>query len=310
MSTTIDRDLEDLKEQFEKAVAQWQPPGRPNESVHFEQSAEGQWLFWLHTLRSIECRLDPPHSVWLANKHVKTRPDLCLVGARYKGENLLVFVEAKLSPTRTQSPKFDSFLLTDIAAESHLFADPVRNVAATRSWRVLQRILRNAAVHDIEDVASQNSDLAVVIRALEQPEAIELLAKDDPFGAARLRGVRERERLLSEEGGIWTAAQVAKHLGVTRQTINLRRKQGLLLALAAGRHGFHYPAWQFARGGTIRGLEPTLAALKHLDPWMKQAFMLSKNARLNDRRALDVLREGDVSSVAAAATAFGEHGAA
>ena len=310
MPTTIERDLDNLKEQFEKAVAQWQPPGKSIESVHFEQAAEGQWLFWLHTLRSIECRLDPPRSLWLADKQVKTTSDLCLVGARYKGENLLVFVEAKLSPARTQGPKFDSFSLSDIAAESHLFADPVRNVAARRSWRVLLRILGNAAVHEIEDVASQNSDLAVVIRALEQPEAIELLARDDPFAAARLRGVRERERLLSEEGGIWTATQVAKHLGVTRQTINLRRKQGLLLGLAAGRHGFHYPAWQFARGGTITGLELTLAALRNLDPWMQQAFMLSKNSRLNDRRALDVLREGDVSSVTTAATAFGEHGAA
>jgi len=67
---------------------------------------------------------------------------------------------------------------------------------------------------------------AVVVRALEQPEAIEALTEDDPFAGARLRGLRERERLLSEEGGTWTAEQVAKHLRLTRQTVNLRRKQG------------------------------------------------------------------------------------
>jgi hypothetical protein len=170
--------------------------------------------------------------------------------------------------------------------------------------------LRIAGVHRVEDVASQNSDLAVVVRALEQPEAIETLAADDPLAPARLRGLRERERLLSEEGGTWTAEQVAKHLGLTRQTVNLRRKHGTLLGLDAGRHGFRYPAWQFARTGTIAGLEQTLEALERLDPWMQQAFMLGRNARLKDKRAIDVLRAGDVSSVARAASAFGEHGAA
>ena len=69
------------------------------------------------------------------------------------------------------------------------------------------------------------------------------------------------------------------------------------------------PAWQFARTGTIKGLEQTLSALKDLDHWMRQAFVLGKNARLKDKRVIDVLREGDVSSVARAASAFGEHGA-
>jgi hypothetical protein len=312
MPVNMDSAIADLKVQFEQAVASWQVPGDPPESVHVEQAAKGQWLFWLHILSSIECRLDPPRSLWLANKRISTRePDLSLAGARYRGEHLLVLVEAKSGAAdRLPVPEFDWLLLRALTKPSDLFADPVRNVAAKRSLRALLRILRNVAVHTVEDVASQSSDLAVVIRALEQPEAIEMLAADDPLARARLRGLRERERLLSEEGGTWTAEQVAKHLRLTRQTVNLRRKHGSLLGLDAGRHGFRYPAWQFARTGTIGGLERTLAALEHLDPWMQQAFMLSRSARLKDERAIDVLRAGDVSSVVKAASAFGEHGAA
>lgn len=311
MLITVDSAIADLKAQFEKAVARWQVPGDPTESVHVEQAAEGQWLFWLHMLSSIECRLDPPRSLWLANKRISTSAaDLCLVGARYKGENLLILVEAKHSSDRSGTPEPDWLSFAEFAKPSDLFTDSVRNIAAKRSLRALVRILRNATVHDVEDVASQSTDLAVVMRALEQPEAIKSLAEDDPFAAARLRGVRERERLLSEEGGTWTAEQVARHLRLTRQTVNLRRKQGTLLGLDAGRHGFRYPAWQFARTGTIRGLDETLTALKQLDPWMQQAFMLGKNARLKDKRAIDVVRDGDVSAVVKAAAAFGEHGAA
>src|SRR5215470_2302906 len=178
-------------------------------------------------------------------------------------------------------------------AIAEIFDDPVRRVAATRSWRVLMRVLQDADARDIEELISQPSDVAVVARVLERPEAIEVLREEDPFAAARLRGVRERERLLSEEGGTWTAEQVAKHLHLTRQTVNLRRKNGTLLGLDAGRHGYCYPAWQFARTGVVAGLAQVLFALRHFDPWMQQAFMLGKSARLKGRRAVDALREGD-----------------
>src|SRR5216117_3760188 len=95
MPVNMDRAIADLKVQFEQAVASWHVPGDPAESVHVEQAAKGQWLFWLHILSSIECRLDPPRSLWLADKRISTNePDLSLAGATYRGENLLVLVKA------------------------------------------------------------------------------------------------------------------------------------------------------------------------------------------------------------------------
>jgi hypothetical protein len=310
VATAVEKAIADLKAQFETAVASLRKTRDATESVHVQRAAAGQWLFLLHTFRFIECRLEG-RALWLAKKRISTKEaDLCFVGARFKGENLMILVEAKhTAEALPDGHEFELAFLRGFAEPQDIFSDPVRNVAAKRSWRALHRILSNAAAHSVEDVASQSSDLAVVVRALEQPEAIETLKGDDPFAAARLRGVRERERLLTEEGGTWSADQAAKQLHLTRQTVNLRRKQGALLALDAGRHGFRYPAWQFARTGTIKGLEEVLTALKHLDPWMQQVFMLGKNARLRDRRPIDVLREGDLAAVVKAASAFGEHGA-
>jgi hypothetical protein len=309
-SLAVDHAIADLKAQFEKVIAEWQKPGSDlSESVHVERAAKAKWLFLLHTSHSVQCRLDPPCSLWLADTRIWTKgPDLCLVGARYSGKNLVVLVEMKHRGTTEDTE--DGVLFPEQMNASDLFGDPVRNVAAKRSWRALRRVFLSAAIQDVEDVASQGSDLGVVVRALEQPEVIETLNESDPFAAARLRGVRERERLLLEEGGTWTAEQVAKHLHLTRQTVNLRRKQGILLALDAGRHGFRYPAWQFPRSGVIEGLAEILAALEHVDPWLRQAFMLGKNARLGEKRPVDLLRNGAIAPIVKAASAFGEHGAA
>ena len=188
--------------------------------------------------------------------------------------------------------------------------DPVWRIVTTRALRGVTRAIAAAGPEAMADAASESSDVAVVVRTLEQPQAIHALSSGDPMAAARLRGLRERERLLEEEGGAVGVADVAELLHLTRQAVNRRRQQGTLLALSAGRHGFLYPVWQFREGGAITGLERVLRAMTHLDPWMQQAFMLGKSSRLRGRRPLDVLRSGDASVVAAAAEAFGEHGAA
>jgi hypothetical protein len=309
VSPTVENAIADLKTQFEKAVAPLQRAGDATESVQVQPGATGQWLFWLHTFQSIDWKLEP-RALWLDNKRISTtQADLCFAGARLKGERLIVLVEVKQSLTAESQGRDPDSSLSGFAEAAEIFSDPIRNVAAKRSWRALHRIFKDAATLSLEEVASQNSDLAVVVRALEQPEAIETLRDDDPFAAARLRGVRERERLLTEEGGTWSADQVAKHLHLTRQTVNLRRKQRTLLGLDAGRHGFRYPAWQFARTGRLKGLEQVLAALRHLDPWMQQAFMLGRNVRLKNKRPIEVLRAGDIDAVVKAGSSFGEHGA-
>ena len=310
MSQNVETAIADLKLQFERAITPWQEPDDDTDPVQVEHSSEGQWLFWLHIRNLVECKLVPPRALWLANKRISTKAlDLCLVGARYKGEQLLVLVETKHFNAQRSGPhEFDWSL--PAFSEADLLADPVRKIAAKRSLRALLRVFRNATAHAVEEAASQTSDLEVVVRALEQPDAIESLKQDDPLAAARLRGLRERERLLSDEGGTWSVERVAKHLQLTRQAINRRRKQDALLGLDAGRHGYRYPAWQFARTGTIKGLEQVLAALEQVDPWMRQAFMLGRSGRLKEQRAIDVLRSGDVASVVKAASAFGEHGAA
>ena len=57
------------------------------------------------------------------------------------------------------------------------------------------------------------------------------------------------------------------------------------------------------------GLEEVLRSFGVEEPWMQASFFLRQNGRLDDRRPLDALREGDVEAVKRAASAYGEHGA-
>jgi biotin operon repressor len=189
-----------------------------------------------------------------------------------------------------------------------MFEDRTRTAAAARALRTVLERLAAAPMKRVAEIAASPTDLQVAVGALEQLDAIEI--QPDAFTQARLRGLRERERLLDAEGGTLTADQVAQRLGLTRQAVNKRRQAGTLVGLEVGRHGYRYPAWQFTQRGVLDGLAQVLAALAPADAWMQHTFVLSPNSRLDDRRPLDEWRAGRLDRVLRAARTFGEHGAA
>jgi len=158
--------------------------------------------------------------------------------------------------------------------------------------------------------AEPGSGYGLLLSALEQPEAQEALRREDPLAPARLRGLRMREELLRAEGGAVGAPEMAALLGITRQAVDKRRRAGKLLAVAAGARRWLYPSWQVAEGGTLAGLEETLAALRGWSPWARMGFLLGQNLRLGGERPLDALRRGQVDRVLRAARALGDQGAA
>jgi hypothetical protein len=147
-----------------------------------------------------------------------------------------------------------------------------------------------------------------LLRALDAPEVVEALVRDDPLAEARLAGLRSKTFLLQAEGGAVPVKEAAAMLGLTRRAIDRRRRAGKLIGLTMGRRGYLYPAWQFGEHGTIPGLEETLAALDSFGPWSQVSWFISPNTRLGGRAPLSVLREGQVEPVVGAAQLYGEQG--
>jgi len=185
---------------------------------------------------------------------------------------------------------------------------PTQAALAARLFNAYARVVDDVDDRALGDAAGAASDYEVLLRLLENPEVARALRTQNPLLPARLRWLRDRERLLEAEGGAVPATEVASLLHMTRQGVDKRRKEGRLLGLSVGRREYLYPLWQFAESGTLPGLEATLKSLGPLDPWGQAAFVLSGDARLGGERPLDLLRRGVIAPVVAAAEQYGEQG--
>lgn len=318
-SAIVEASLAAVREQFQLLVTRHRGSGSPPERVHVQRVAKPMpcWRFTARIAGSYRRALNlsfTPHEVELGDGRVVLPGSdvLMIISAGLKNDKLtLCIVEAKQVLREADQEIDEAGDLVRWATKTlEQLNEPARQIAATRALRAVSKAIANSPIQALAEAASASTDVEVLIRALQQPDAIETLKSDDPLGPARLRGLRERERLLKVEGGTLSAHEVANYLNITRQAVNKRRHQGALVGLDAGRHGYLYPAWQFVREGTIAGLENVLDALKPHDPWTQHIFMVSRNTRLSDHTPLEELRQGRLDDVLKAARALGEHGAA
>jgi hypothetical protein len=151
-----------------------------------------------------------------------------------------------------------------------------------------------------------------IMRAQSAPEYMANLRGLDPLVPAFVRGAKAKQELIREGGGVYTTDRAAEILNISPQAVIKKHSSGKLLALTFGHRGFRYPAWQFdlREGAIIAGLDQVLSALAGHDEWMQNVFFLNPSSRLNDRRPVDVLREGKYDQVIEAARSFLEQGAA
>jgi hypothetical protein len=175
-----------------------------------------------------------------------------------------------------------------------------------RALNALATIAERADEATLIDAAGAPSDYAALVQLLERPEVLADLRAVDPLAPARIRGLRARDWLLREEGGIVSAAQAAQALGVTRQAVDKRRKRGTLIGLDLGRRGYAYPVWQIGPEGALPGLDAVLRELRDESPWGQAAFFLTTNVWLDGATPLAALRRGEVDRVLRAAELLGD----
>ena len=184
----------------------------------------------------------------------------------------------------------------------------VLSEALARGVAALSRSLAGMPRADLRRLLRARDEERILVAAVLQPEVLDRVTGATPLLAAQLRAVEAKRRLLETEGGTSSAVETGRLLGISRQAVDKKRRGGQLLALPVGPRQ-RYPVWQFKDGAILPGLANVLAALPTSSPWVKAAFFLSRNARLGERRPLDLLRQGRVDEVVRAARTHGEHGA-
>ncbi len=96
---------------------------------------------------------------------------------------------------------------------------------------------------------------------------------------------------------------------VSRQRVRQVVADEALLAVPVPGKRDGYPAIQFCDDGTIvSGLNAVLAALPTKSPWGILNFLVQPDFRLNGRRPIDVLKNGDIDLVVEAAAAMDQQG--
>ena len=186
---------------------------------------------------------------------------------------------------------------------------PLRAAFHARALNAFADLAERLPDERLCEILAESSNVGTLLAAMGQDDVIDLLRREDPLNAARLRAVQARQELLNAEGGVLSGEAVAARLGVTRQAVDKRRRAGTLLAVDTGRRGHLYPAWQLNETGALFGLSSVLKELADHPPWARMHFFLTGDRRLGGRTPLVALRAGAVDEVRRAARNYGEHGA-
>jgi hypothetical protein len=132
----------------------------------------------------------------------------------------------------------------------------------------------------------------------------------DARSQALLRGTKIAEADLRASGGAYDlqAVRTLMH-GVSRQRIDRQVREGSLLAVPGPSNRRYYPTVQFQADGTVvKGLKAVREALPTRNPWAVLNFLVQPDDRLNGRKPIDLLRDGDINDVVDAARSMGQQG--
>lgn len=145
---------------------------------------------------------------------------------------------------------------------------------------------------------------------LPHREALSPPAAEDEHLEASLAAARERGRLRSaqilDQNDMLTAEQFAERLGVSRMTVNARRKKHELLGLDGAKRGFRFPAWQVDDDGKAFAALPQLFELLGENAWTVYRFLTQRHAALDGSAAKDALRQGKTTQVLRAAESLAQ----
>jgi hypothetical protein len=163
-----------------------------------------------------------------------------------------------------------------------------------------------ASINELEPLQKANT---VQVHAMDQEAAKSFAAS--PRARALLRGKQIAADDLAESGGSYTLEDVRLLLNsVSRQSIEKRVREGRLLAVVGPNNKRFYPVAQFHDDGSVvDGLSEVQDALATRNGYAVLNFLVNPDPRLGDRKPIDLLKQGEVAAVVAAAARVGEQGA-
>lgn len=172
----------------------------------------------------------------------------------------------------------------------------LREAFRRRAVGAVERMAREASPESLAEAMAAATDTGTVARALAEQAATDALQRLEPLAGAIARGAEIRAELAEAAGGMLSADEAGKALGLSRQAVDKRRTTGRLLAVRV-RGDWHYPAAQFHDGEVLPGIDAAIAAMPEASPWSVLDFLLAPEDALDGRAPLAALRAGDLAPV-------------
>ena len=160
--------------------------------------------------------------------------------------------------------------------------------------------------HIVEAIAEKKLAERLLASAKEAARLSEAAAPAHAPGyeAAVKAGADVRARIMAAPEMV-KSIELARLMGVTRETVNQKRQKGMLLALTHGTRHQRYPTWQL-EARILDVMPRLLKVLGNLDPWTQYLFITQRNPALNAVSPLDALRRGEEARVLTIATDYAE----
>jgi DNA-binding transcriptional regulator YiaG len=123
---------------------------------------------------------------------------------------------------------------------------------------------------------------------------------DAALAEARERGVSRAAEILARPEML-SAADFAKFVGVSRETIRAKEQRREVLGLKGAKRGLRYPKWQVTPDGALLPELPRISHLLGGDSWTVYRFLTQRHPELEGATAMSSLLDGKVDQVLAAA---------
>lgn len=186
--------------------------------------------------------------------------------------------------------------------------DWLERALVRRSTSTIEELAHRASREVIANALEQQTGASTLARFLSDVAADTGLGLADPLAPARARAAGVKQQLIDAAGGTYTTEEVARILGIQRQAVTKRERNGQLLAVQGSAGQNLYPRCQFDANGVIPGFEEVLEVLPMENPWTRLSGLLAETPALAGRSILDAVRDGDLDEAIAVAQTLGEHG--
>jgi hypothetical protein len=217
-------------------------------------------------------------------------------------------IHTKIGVNTVRHPTSTLYLETATKELQAAAGDHVRTAVLARATRALVKIISRSSSHELAEAAAAATDIELFLGVLNG-SLPSISEEGDAIKRARLRGIGAKRDLIESSGGCLSVSQVAGLLGVSRQAVDKRRRNGRIIGLSVGRRANLFPSWQFEEIGTLPHLQEVLDVLdQEQGDWGKVAFFVRPKRGLGGRTPVEALRAGDLHDVLRVARNYLKHG--